>query len=113
LAIGCFAPHHWIPPRCSLPARMSVWGRLAEDLIRRYITGRRRKGRIAMPRNKSFPERQGFNEDAPNNTVAADERERETPATRHLAPAEQRAFHAALRRSVKVVSRSGSRPKQS
>jgi len=58
-----------------------------------------------MPNNKPFSERQGFQEDPPNTGVGVEEPQRVSTATHHLAPLEQRAFHAALRRSVKVISR--------
>jgi hypothetical protein len=58
-----------------------------------------------MSRRKPVPERQGFEEDAPGNTTASEQQERETPPARHLNSLEQQTFHAALRRSVKVISR--------
>jgi hypothetical protein len=57
----------------------------------------------------------GFKEDAASQTVADDARERETAvpsAGRHLTPSEQRAFGAALRRSVQIISGGASRAKQ-
>ena len=68
------------------------------------LSPRTGKGGICMPNNKPLSERQGFQEDAPNSTVGVEDAQSESAATYHLAPPEQRALHAALRRSVKVVS---------
>lgn len=85
---------------------------LAGHSIGTYILFSVRERPLGMTINKLFSHSvQGFAEDAANKTGSIEARERETGTalpTRHLTPCEQRAFSAALRRSVKVISRSAS-----
>jgi hypothetical protein len=57
-----------------------------------------------MASGKPFHERQSFQEGAPNNIVAGEQLECEAPVARHLTVLEQQVLHAALRRSVKILS---------